>query len=464
MANPTNKGVGTGTAVVADYGVLNTVTDKFFKGLDDNAANKKLAKDRANLIQKKAIDHLSGKLGEYDSSKVLYQDQIPLYELHQKNRNYWNGEKMAEAMKDPAVMKQYMDTIADEKRQIANSVNSVKPFEEFYKSMNSPESGFSTDKKAKVASYLASAGATMAGAKEGGYLARDQVIGSIDTKMDAAFLDKGKVLYDFVDDGPDNATGKPGVKSKKYIGDKAAYQVFKNIFAGNSELLQDLELTYPKIPFDQQVEKYVTGYMGSRKHEFEYNKPANPRAPKSGDGDKKDPYKNLRRFKDKRGYGFTLADGKPIVNTSYETEKGEEPGVFWNMIKSLTGQKLDVRVDKENVKISPVQVSDVVKKGEDWYLRGFSTKSIYDPETNKTTTTKEDEKDMLIKPGESTYEKVLERMGLPAGTDLDVVYAETNDKQTKQPNGKKKMTFSQWKALAGNESKTAAEFAKYFKN
>jgi len=286
MANPTNKGVGTGTAVVADYGVLNTVTDKFFKGLDDNAANKKLAKDRANLIQKKAIDHLSGKLGEYDSSKVLYQDQIPLYELHQKNRNYWNGEKMAEAMKDPAVMKQYMDTIADEKRQIANSVNSVKPFEEFYKSMNSPESGFSTDKKAKVASYLASAGATMAGAKELGYLARDQVIGSINTKMEAAFSNKGEVLYK-TSQGSRVNNLRQIVKYdiETWLDDAEAIPKFKATIT--PEIMQDMDIMYPGMSYDEQVVEFYNKFKESR--ETKKSKIDIGRAPaNTGDGDKKE--------------------------------------------------------------------------------------------------------------------------------------------------------------------------------
>lgn len=273
MANPTNKGVGTGSAALYDYSVLNTATDKFFKGLGDNIDKKKLEKAKSDAKQKKINDQLAGKLGDYDPTKLRVADQDKAFGMYQGVKNKWNG-RYGEISKDPQLANEYAEDMAKVKTFMGNSANSVKGFADQFVAINLVDSGFSKEKKKEAVAYFESEGATVDEAKKLGFWTRDMVTGDTLGKMDAAFANKGDVLYKMSQGSGPNALGQiVSHDIKTWLPDAEAIPKFKATIT--PEIMQDMDIMYPGLTYDEQVVKFYDKFKESRetkKRDFDAGK------------------------------------------------------------------------------------------------------------------------------------------------------------------------------------------------
>ena len=144
--NPTSKGVGSGTAVLHDYSIINNATSKLFDNLraDRDAGAKK--KDAAKAKQEAAEKQLRGELGDYDSSKIRIADRDSSLEMYQAIMRKYEGRYGDMINGDPEVSNQYRQDIGNLKNYMANSADSKAEFKAMDKAMNEPNSGFSTEK------------------------------------------------------------------------------------------------------------------------------------------------------------------------------------------------------------------------------------------------------------------------------------------------------------------------------
>ena len=115
MANATSKGVGSGTAVLDDYGTLNQATAGFFKNYREDAKVDDAKEAAAAKKAKAAEDELTGKM-KYDSSKVRIADRDLIQKQYKSLRDEFQG-RWGEMDANVALRNSYEDKLAYIKNQ-----------------------------------------------------------------------------------------------------------------------------------------------------------------------------------------------------------------------------------------------------------------------------------------------------------------------------------------------------------
>lgn len=271
MKNPTNKGVGTGTAVVRNYDTLNSATSNFFKGLGDKVDKDNLKKEKDALKKQAMVDQLSGKLGEYDPTKMLIQDKDVALDMYNRIVNKYRGKYGEMLGGNPALTNEYNNDIARMKVFISNSRESVEGFTKHKAAIMAPDSGYSPDLQKKTNDYMSSEGATMEGLNQ--FIARDQVIGDPYKDMADKFQDSQSVFYTKVNDRASQTTGASGEISRTWIADADALVKFENAMTPDDK--QNMNLMFPDVPLKERPEAYYQKWKSFIKNNEVENIPGN---------------------------------------------------------------------------------------------------------------------------------------------------------------------------------------------
>ncbi len=245
MANPTSKGVGTGTAVVTDYTGLNNTTANFFKGLNTARTAEDLKKEKAAEKREKAEAELEGKLGDYDPSKVKEGDRELLMKQYNAIKAKYAGRYGEILQGDPALANEFYSDMGMLKNFTYNSADSKEKFRKQYDVMIAPGSGFSEDKFQKAKEYMMSAGSTEEGAKELGLFTPDTIVGDPLERMDGLLGDENKIFE--IKKGSYENKNRQIVKydKKNWLPDEKAKPKFFAAISTNPRMMQDLNLMYP---------------------------------------------------------------------------------------------------------------------------------------------------------------------------------------------------------------------------
>ena len=303
MANPTSKGVGTGTAVVTDYTGLNNTTANFFKGLNATRTAEGIKREKAEARRRKAEEQLEGKLGEYDPSKVREADRELLLQKYNAIKEKYAGRYGEILQGDPALANEYNSDMAMLKNFTYNSADSKDKFQKQYDAMIAPDSGFSQDKQQQAKEYMMAEGSTLEGMKELGLFTPDTVVGDVFGKMDNLFLDSGKELYKSSEGSYINGKGQAVRYDKQnWLPDNEALPIFKTTITSNPELMQDLNIMYPEMETGEKIQKFYDDYKESReitKNDYDVGRtPSDSDAGDGGFGDKRDKFNFASREND----------------------------------------------------------------------------------------------------------------------------------------------------------------------
>ena len=283
MKNPTNKGVGTGTAVVRNYDTLNSATSNFFKGLGDKVDKDNLKKEKDAIKKQAMVDQLSGKLGEYDPTKMRIADKDIALEMYNGIVNKYRGKYGEMLGGNPALTNEYNNDIARMKIFISDSASSVAGFAAERKAVFASDSGYSPEKQAEVMDYITSPESTMDGYNKLGLGTRDQVIGFPLNDMADKFQDKQSVFYAKVNDRASQTTGASGEISRTWIGDAEGLVLFKNALEGSPKQLANMNIMYKNLPVEERPEAFFQDFKTHLKNNEIENIPGGTRARTPGD-------------------------------------------------------------------------------------------------------------------------------------------------------------------------------------
>ena len=240
-ANATSKGVGTGTAVIDDYGTLNRATSNFYKNRRLDEDKNEAKKAAADKLAKAANDELEGKLGDYDPNKLRIVDRDATFNMYQEVRNKYRG-KYGKMAKDPALANAYREDMARVKNFAANSKDSKAEFQNFTKAMAQVGSGYSLERQKLIRDTLSQTGYTIQDFKDSDLYARDQVIGDQFGRIVDLIGGGEENLYEvtkpLITDAQGNVTQR---ETKAWKEDN--YKKFKTAIMNNPEAIQDMNLT-----------------------------------------------------------------------------------------------------------------------------------------------------------------------------------------------------------------------------
>ena len=236
--NPTSKGVGSGTAVLHDYSIINNATSKLFDNLraDRDAGEKK--KDAAKAKQEAAEKQLRGDLGDYDSTKIKESDREVALEMFLALKKKTNGRNADLINGDPEVSNQYARDKGEFKNFLSNSADSKTEFMAQTKAMNEPNSGFSAEKKAEANKFMTTPGSTVDQAKEQGLFTRDRARNGHLENLKKTFKDSW-IKKDGYKQLNDDGTSYGHVKATQ-IPAEESLELFKSYATANPEVIQDM--------------------------------------------------------------------------------------------------------------------------------------------------------------------------------------------------------------------------------
>mgnify|MGYP003648461158 CR=1 FL=1 len=295
MANPGNKGAGTGTAVLKDYSGLNRATSDFFKGYKADAEKAKAKKDAASAAKGKALAELRGDFGDYDTSKMRESDKDAAVAMNEDSMSKFSGHWGDILNGDPEWSNLYREEMNKNKIFISNSVESKQEMKDLYSTINEPDSGYSPEKKKQMEEYMLATGSTMKGMKDGNLYAQDVVVGEPLKRMDAAFLDSGTELYTVKKGSYINKNNeKVAYDKQNWKPDSEALPIFKSTISNIPRMMNDLEIMYPGEDLDSQVQKFYDKYKESRevvRNNYDRGRaPVESKSNGNGWGDKRDKY------------------------------------------------------------------------------------------------------------------------------------------------------------------------------
>jgi hypothetical protein len=310
MANPSNKGIGTGAAQVYDYSRIDRAAENAMKVV--GAKQAAIKNDEA--VKDKALRELQGDYGAYDTSNIREADKQPLIDSINEGRKLLNGHWADVVNGDPYWTSVYQNQVMQHKKAIGDSATMKTGMAAHYIKANESGSGYSPERIKRYDELALTPGVTVNQLKAEGLWGRDQVIGNMLVKADKAFVDKGNELYKKEDVSNTYADESSySREEKKWLDDDEALPKFRKAIEGDAELMQDMNIKYSGLPMDEQVENFYNDYKASRINEWKKTDtraapPEEPEEePESGGvsgGVRGAP------FKTSKGHGFTLAPNK----------------------------------------------------------------------------------------------------------------------------------------------------------
>lgn len=403
MTNPTSTGVGTGTAVLDDYSVLNQATSDFFKTYKADKEKAQAKKDAQAAERKKAEAQLKGSFGEYDPDKMRVADKKVALQRYNDIVKKYEG-RYAEMVNGGPLLNEYNDDMANYRIFVSNSVESNNELKDFNAAIHEPDSGYSPEKIKAIDEYSLAEGSTMQGLQESGLYDRDQVIGDPLDKLDNLFKNKGETeLYNIEKGSYPNAKGQIVEYDKQnWLDESQALPKVKNAIQGNPELRKDLDLMYPGMDFDDQVQRFYDTYKENRedkKNYYDIGRAPEDRTSGTGGPSKKfelDTYESGLGKDGVVGEGITIAkvgnqDLKPMDLTVSETKEG--------------------KTSKATRSVVPVTI-EYDRKNNSWYLNGYSVKSVYNTNTEEWETERGNDERIKMSPSGQPMKKVKARFNI----------------------------------------------------
>lgn len=328
MANATSKGVGSGTAVLDDYSVLNKATGNFFKNYREDAEKAEAKRVEDEKKKKAAKDQLTGML-EYDPDKLRIPDKQPLFESYQEIRKKYEG-KYADMENNPLLMNEYQDDIARFKIRATNSIDSKKKLSDLYVAAQEPDSGYSPEKIKKIEKYALLPNATYQEAKEFELLTPDVVTGNYFGRIDDSIGNSGKALYDTEKYSREDENGKTVVVDKQ-TWKPDAKETFEAALTPRD--LSDMNIKYKHLPEEERKQALFDDYKTVKDTSYDN---LGWKRDSEGDGGSggfiSDKFRSAY-FKTSGAEGFTISKVSgsrlsPISVSSIDEDTGQEVKTF----------------------------------------------------------------------------------------------------------------------------------------
>ena len=263
MANPSNRGIGTGTAQIFDTSnvdnAINRLADIKFR---KDAIN---AQGRAKAEEEKAgaVAELQGQFKDYDTNKLMLAD-VPEFQLKVQNINKKYDGNWGKILKgDPALANQYRSDIDEVKRFIARSVDS-KPKAQAHLKQIEGNPLYSDEYKASYVERATSPNYNFDEDSRNGNLARDVARPDFMNNISGLFVGDGNELYD---KKQVSYTGKDGKvyaeESKVWKPEEDAFAKFKTTIGSDIETMTDINLQYRDLPEEDRIKAAYDDYKQS---------------------------------------------------------------------------------------------------------------------------------------------------------------------------------------------------------
>ncbi len=150
MANPGNKGVGTGTAVLFDPTQINKSTAKVFDDIGQAYKEKRARGDVEKAKRSKAEAEAEGRLGEYDPTKLRISDADPAKNMYLAIKKKYAGHYGDVLKGSPEWANAYAEDIANFKNFVAKSASTKSEMQDLYGKVTEVDSGYSPERQAAI--------------------------------------------------------------------------------------------------------------------------------------------------------------------------------------------------------------------------------------------------------------------------------------------------------------------------
>jgi hypothetical protein len=341
MAKPVSKGIGTGAAQVYDYSRIDNAMNQAFNRINLRTQREEATKAARQQKRDDAIRSLRGEFGKFDSSKVKEVDKEVIREMVKSGYDQLQGHFEDIHNGDPEWTSKYMDIIGGIKDYISNSADTKTWEENRQKEME--KGGYSESKFEELADNRNTPGRFINDQMKDGVHKRDQIIGDLWTKIDAA--SEENVMYNMNKSDTTLADGTRVVKdSKVWKDDSEAFPTFLANVKSSHQLMNDINIMYSHLPEDERYRKAFDDYKVARKNEIF-----------------SDTYEEASEDKEGKTQ-FSWWNSKTWLPGAFEEKGlGDETVTKFTVAKRTTG---------EPFKIKSANVKEVMKKGEGGELVG----------------------------------------------------------------------------------------------
>ena len=263
-----SRGIGTGQAVSYDTGIRSSLGN-FFDVVNQKNYQAKKDKQEQDERDKKALQELYGEWNDYDYTKMKTADIPVLEQMIKDDRDLFKGHYKDIINNDPYWSNLYQQKTSQQKKFIANSVQSRPQFVEMMKKMQEPDSGYSEERMAELENAYLTGGTHWDAIVEQGLTAPDMIIGDPLTRVDEAFAESGDELYDIKKTSYPSKDGSKQITTdvKVWKDDEKALPIFKTTLTKNPRLMSDMNLMYPDLEGDEQIKAFYNDYKQSRKQD-----------------------------------------------------------------------------------------------------------------------------------------------------------------------------------------------------
>jgi len=334
MANPTNTGIGTGSAQIfdtsnVDNAISNLANIKFKKdAMYGEGQAKQQAKKQAELAE------IQGEFKDFDRTKLRLSD----YDLFTEKKNNllkkYDGQWGKVLNGDPKLANEYRRDVDDIHRLISRSVDTKGKVIEHLKLIE----GNPLYSKAYVDKFKIMATTpdwNFEEALRNGELGRDQIRPDFMNNLSGLFVDNGQELYDVTKNEIPLGNGQTSViDSKQWKPDEEAFPKFKATIGIDPEMLTDINIKYADIELpEERIKAAYDHYKISTEQNEEFKKiTGSAREPKTADESKTEMGSTYTEDTEEGSYkGVSLNDDrfkKPILFSYMEEGKKGKNVIF----------------------------------------------------------------------------------------------------------------------------------------
>lgn len=263
-----SRGIGTGQAVSYDTGI-NSSLGNFFDVVNQKNLIAQKDKRENDEKEKKSLEELYGQWDDYDYTKMKTSDIPVLEKMIAEDRDLFKGHYKDIINNDPYWTNLYQQKTSQQKKFIANSVQSRPQFVEMMKKMQEPDSGYSPERMAELENAYLTGGVHWDQVVDQGIVSPDTIIGNPFVRVDEIFADSGDELYDIKKTSFPSKDGSKQITSdvKVWKDDEKAYPIFKENVTRTPRVMSDMNLMFPNLEGDEQIQAFYDSYKQSRRQD-----------------------------------------------------------------------------------------------------------------------------------------------------------------------------------------------------
>jgi len=343
MANPTNTGIGTGSAQIfdtsnVDNAISNLANIKFKKdAMYGEGQAKQQAKKQAELAE------IQGEFKDFDRTKLRLSD----YDLFTEKKNNLlkkYDEQWGKILNgDPKLANEYRRDVDDIHRLISRSVDTKGKVIEHLKLIE----GNPLYSKAYVDKFKIMATTpdwNFEEALRNGELGRDQIRPDFMNNLSGLFVDKGQELYDVTKNEIPLGNGQTStIEAKQWKPDAEAFNKFKATVGIDPEMLTDINIKYADIELpEERVKAAYDHYKISTEQRENFRgisgSAREPKATKSWYNDSKWNVKTVENEKEGRKELYVTDKYQKLLKISSETvldKNGKPIDIYQADIKNI---------------------------------------------------------------------------------------------------------------------------------